>query len=66
MSHSPSRMLRQARCTAINEDEHVVSTIRLGPLRSSKYDSRLAMIGLVFPASAEESKDGSTDATHRL
>ena len=32
--HSPARRLRQARCTAMREEEHAVSTAMLGPRKS--------------------------------
>jgi hypothetical protein len=35
-SHSPRRMLSQARCTATSEEEHAVSTAMVGPLRLSR------------------------------
>ncbi|GHJ99316.1 hypothetical protein SY2F82_11140 [Streptomyces sp. Y2F8-2] len=43
-SASPPRRLSQARCTATREDDWAVSTVRLGPCRSRKYETRLAMI----------------------
>lgn len=30
----PFRILRQARCTAVSEDEQAVSTMKLGPRKS--------------------------------
>ncbi len=36
LSHSPRRMLSHARCTAVSEDEHAVSTAIVGPRRSSR------------------------------
>jgi hypothetical protein len=38
--HSPALRLWQARCTATKDDEHAVSMVRLGPLRSSAYEMR--------------------------
>ncbi|CAM3144855.1 hypothetical protein SAXI111661_20075 [Saccharomonospora xinjiangensis] len=41
--HSPDRRLATARCTAVSDDEHSVSTARLGPWKSQKNDTRLAI-----------------------
>jgi hypothetical protein len=41
--HSPRRRLSTARCTAVSDDEHAESTAKLGPCRSSVYDTRLAI-----------------------
>ena len=43
-SHSPARRLWHARWIATSDDEHAVSTTRLGPRRSSRYEIRLAMM----------------------
>ena len=40
MEHSPARRLWHARWTATSEEEQAVSTTRLGPCRSKKYESR--------------------------
>src|SRR3989442_15493720 len=40
--HSRRRRLSHARCTATSEEEHAVSTGRLGPWRSRAYDTRFA------------------------
>ncbi len=42
-SHSPASRLCRALCTATSEDEHAVSSTRLGPRRSSAYDTRPAV-----------------------
>ena len=42
ISHSPSRIAWQARWIAVSEEEHMVSTARLGPARSRAWDTRLA------------------------
>src|SRR6185437_2495177 len=39
MVHSSLRRLWQARCTATSDEEHAVSTDRLGPWRPSVYES---------------------------
>src|SRR5262249_41317811 len=36
--HSPCRNAWQARCTVTSDDEHAVSTVRLGPLSPSTYE----------------------------
>ncbi|GGR19834.1 hypothetical protein GCM10010219_25780 [Streptomyces netropsis] len=41
-SHAPDSMLWHARWMAVNDDEHIVSTLMLGPWKSKKYDTRLA------------------------
>ena len=41
-SRSPTARLRQARWTALRADEQAVSTARLGPRRSRRYEMRLA------------------------
>ena len=38
--HSPLRSARSARCTATNDDEHAVSSVRLGPRSPSAYEMR--------------------------
>ncbi len=38
--HSPMRRLWAARCSATSEDEHAVSTARLGPCNPSAYETR--------------------------
>ena len=43
ISHSPARIAWTARCMAVSEDEHMVSTAMLGPVRSRAWDTRLAM-----------------------
>ena len=48
-SDSPERMLWQARCNATKLVEHPVSTVRLGPLRSKKYETRFASIAVPVP-----------------
>ncbi len=39
-AHSPLRRLRTARCTATSDDEHAVSSVRLGPRSPSAYEMR--------------------------
>ncbi|GIJ54812.1 hypothetical protein Vau01_023280 [Virgisporangium aurantiacum] len=39
---SPRRRLSTARCTAVSDDEHAVSTAMLGPCRFRQYDTRFA------------------------
>src|SRR5260370_36026808 len=41
--HSPLARLSHARCSAVSEDAHAVSTGMLGPCRSRQYESRLGM-----------------------
>ena len=48
-SHSSAQMLRTAMDSATSDDEHAVSTARLGPLRSSKYEMRFAAMLIVMP-----------------
>ncbi len=48
-SHSLLRRLLVARCSATSDEEHAVSTERLGPLRSSKYERRLATTLRITP-----------------
>src|SRR5581483_8414938 len=43
ISHSPFFRLSTARCSAVNDEEHCVSTARLGPSKLHTYDTRLAM-----------------------
>jgi hypothetical protein len=42
ISHSPFRMLWQARCTATNADEQAVCTDSAGPRKFNAYDSLVA------------------------
>lgn len=49
VSQSPPRSARTARCNAVSEDEHAVSTARLGPSTSSRYDRRFAAIACEVP-----------------
>ena len=46
---SPAHRLRHARWTETSDDEHAVSTARLGPRKSNRYEIRLAAMQLVFP-----------------
>ena len=46
---SPIRRLWQAKCTATSDDEHAVSTDRLGPCNPSTYDSRPAAALMALP-----------------
>src|ERR1700757_137739 len=48
-SISPFQMPWHAKSTATSEDEHAVSTARLGPTRSKKYEIRLAAIQSAEP-----------------
>src|SRR5262249_48732151 len=48
-SLSPGRGLRPARWTATSDDEHAVSTVRLGPDNPQVYDSRPAAMLSMFP-----------------
>lgn len=41
--HSPRRMLSQARWSATRDEEQAVSTTMLGPRKSPKYETWLAM-----------------------
>ncbi|MNT84286.1 hypothetical protein D3C72_2242790 [compost metagenome] len=41
--HSPLRRLLIARCRAVSDPEHMVSTHRLGPWRLKVYEMRLAI-----------------------
>lgn len=41
-SQSPARMARHAWWMVTSEEEHMVSRATLGPLKSKKYDTRLA------------------------
>jgi len=41
-SHSPNLKFSQAEWTATNDDEHAVSTAKLGPCKSSKNEKRMA------------------------
>ena len=41
-SHSPLLMLSIARCSAVSDDEHIVSTPMLGPFRFSAYQVTIA------------------------
>ncbi len=43
MSQSPLWIARHDRWIAVSEDEHMVSSARLGPLRFNTYDTRLAI-----------------------
>ncbi len=62
--HSPRRRLSQARWIAVRDAEHAVSTARLGPVKSSWKETRLAMPqGLVAAASAWPAVHASA-ATH--
>src|SRR5579863_4402929 len=36
-----------ARCIALIDDEHIVSTVMLGPCRFSTYDTRFAMLAKI-------------------
>jgi hypothetical protein len=51
-SHSPCRSAVQARSSATSDEEQAVSTARLGPRRSNRCDSRLAVM-LNAPPEAE-------------
>jgi hypothetical protein len=42
-SHSPPRMLRQARWMAVSDDEHMVSRATLGPVKPQKKETRLGI-----------------------
>ena len=42
VSHSAEFRLRLARCSATREEEHAVSTLKFGPWRPRKYDTRPA------------------------
>ncbi len=46
---SPLRRLWQARWTATSDDEHAVSSARLGPRKSYRYESRLAAMLAALP-----------------
>lgn len=48
-SDSPDRILWHARCNATKLVEHPVSTVKLGPLRSKKYDIRLDSMAVPVP-----------------
>ncbi|MNC00162.1 hypothetical protein D3C75_474830 [compost metagenome] len=54
-------MERQAKYMAINPDEQAVSTNKAGPLRSKWYANLLAIIDLIFPATATSDASGSND-----
>ncbi|CAM5284955.1 hypothetical protein SALBM135S_02413 [Streptomyces alboniger] len=41
--HSPVTMDWQARWIAVRDDEHAVSTAMLGPVKSKKWETRLAI-----------------------
>ncbi len=51
-SDSPERRLSPARCTATRDDDWAVSTVRLGPVTPSTYDSRLARMPRCRPVTA--------------
>ena len=40
---SPLRMLSHARWIAVRDDEHMVSRVMLGPVKSNTYETRLEM-----------------------
>ena len=42
--HSPALSARQARCSAVPDDEHAVSTARLGPWKPRSCDRRFARL----------------------
>jgi hypothetical protein len=48
-SHSPNRKLRTAKCAATNDDEHAVSTAKLGPCNPNKHDNRPAAMLKALP-----------------
>jgi hypothetical protein len=48
-SHSPFHIAWQAREIATSDDEQAVSTARLGPLKSNKYETRFAAMLRVPP-----------------
>src|SRR5271169_4052676 len=50
--HSPLHRLWHARWTATSEDEHAVSTAKLGPLKSREYESRFAAMLIALPVPA--------------
>jgi hypothetical protein len=63
-SLSPSQILRQPKWAATSEDEHAVSTARLGPTRLKKYEMRLAAMHseeprLVYPSMAARDSEVS-------
>ena len=41
-SHSPCRSAVHAKCSAVSDDEHAVSTVIAGPSRPRTYDTRPA------------------------
>jgi hypothetical protein len=47
--HSSLARLWQARCSATKPDEQAVSTVRLGPRKSSTYDTRFATTLAALP-----------------
>ena len=51
-------MLSQAKCTATSEEEQAVSTVKLGPLKSKKYERRFAAMQPVFPGNMNGSLSG--------
>src|ERR1051325_9504331 len=55
---SRAQRLWQARCTATSEDEQAVSTVRLGPWRSRRYESRPATTLLMVPVTLFASDEG--------
>lgn len=61
-SASPRRSACTARCVETSDDEQAVSTIMLGPRRSSRYDSRLAMMLSAAPVAVNGSSAARSDA----
>ena len=51
-------MLSQAKCTATREEEQAVSTVKLGPLKSKKYERRFAAMQPVLPGNTNGSLSG--------
>src|SRR5271156_5228325 len=49
---SPRRRLVQASCTATSDEEHAVSSARLGPRKSNKYEIRFAAMLSALPVPA--------------
>lgn len=49
ISHSPLCRLSQAILRAVNDEEHAVSTTKLGPVRFKQNDTLFAIIDNVLP-----------------
>ncbi|EYT81386.1 hypothetical protein CF54_19845 [Streptomyces sp. Tu 6176] len=55
IEHSPARSALAARCSATSDDEHAVSMVTVGPVRSNRYDTRPERTLAVLPVSSTPS-----------